>query len=1331
MAASLTGYGPSKNIYFNGDEGNYELWEVKFLAYLRLHKLHSVVIDAEGSFIPDQAGSDVADKNAEVFAALVQLLDDKSLNLIIRDAKNDGRKSLKILREHYMGCSKPRIISMYCELTSLKLVSNESVTEYLLRGETTVTRLKEAGEKVSDALLIAMILKGLPESFKSFSTVIIQSDVDTMSFKKFKTALRNYEENEKARSEHLGSQDDSVMKMFNKYPVVNKTPDGGITCFKCGQKGHKSFQCRQRSTKFCDFCKTNSHDTKACRKKRSAATKSMQDKNNSDDSSYIFKVCIDNAAVNIVNDMNSSKLLVDCGATAHIICDKSKFIHFDENFCAENHVIELADSSRKQGIVTGKGSAKVKLTDDSGNVCDVILEGALCVPTYKQDILSVQCMTKKGVNVNFGPKKAEIVTPDGKKFNINQNGKLYYVNMMRSSVPKSRSLQQWHEILGHCNVKDILKLENVVSGMKISDRKKFDCATCVEGKMVQYRSHAPDEKAKKPLDLVHSDLAGPISPSSREGSKYAMVFTDDFSGIIFVYFLKNKSDAVHATSRFLADVAPHGIVKSIRSDNGSEYACNDFKKLMIDNKIRHEFSAPYSQWQNGTAERSWRTLFDMGRCLLIQNNMPKFLWNHAVRTAAYIRNRCHVPRLNCTPYEKFTSSKPNVGNMHIFGSTCFAYIQDKKKLDPRAEQGQFVGYDFCSPAFLIYFSSRNEIRRVRCVEFFDQIPDINQDHVPEIPQLVPEEEAGEQDEENEVDNSGITEKKILAAKSTIKKTEPAATENVSRQSSRVKKAPKYLGDYVTSGDSSSEEFVDTTNVTIDYFYKVSVDIPITYHDAIVSKDCNKWQAAMNDEIASLIENDTYDLCNRPNRPIIGGRWVYSKKCSNENPEIFKARFVAKGFAQIPGIDYHETFSPTARLSSIRVLANVAVHENLVVHQMDVKCAFLNAKLDCEVYIEQPEGFKKVGKNGENLVYRLKKSLYGLKQSGRLWNNLLHSFLVDQNFVRSEAENCVYIRCENGTKIIIIIWVDDLIIAGSSLKAVEEMKVSLSNKFKMKDFGQISNFLGIQFDFKLGSIVMHQAKYAEKILSRFHMLDCNPKSVPCEPNIVKIDGSNSEIFENNRLYREIVGSLVYLMSCTRPDLSYVVTKLSEKLEYPTIAHFNLCKFVLKYIKGTIDQGLIFKQNNDALKLIGYSDSDWGSSSDRKSITGYCYRLFDDCSFISWKTRKQPTVALSTCEAEYMAVTHAVQEGIFLRQLLLDLRYPDMTINLFVDNKGAIDLSNNPVHHNRSKHIDIRYHFVRNYVQDGTVSICHVPSQDNYADYFTKPISKYNIRKLMIN
>ena len=754
-------------------------------------------------------------------------------------------------------------------------------------------------------------------------------------------------------------------------------------------------------------------------------------------------------------------------------------------------------------------------------------------------------------------------------------------------------------------------------------------------------------------------------------------------------------------------------------DNGTEFTGQKFKSILRENRIRHETSAPYSPHQNGTVERAWLSLFNMARCLLLEANLPKSMWAYAVMAAAYTRNRCFNMRLGKTPFEAFTGSKPNVSNMHVFGSVCYAFVQNAKKLDPRSRQGTFVGYDKGSPAYLVFFSDSNKVERVRCVKFFNE-----SNHEPKT-------DLDEQEDEllpTTVSVPAPNEQTTLTQGDTSTNSNNTV-DNVPRYPCRARTKPTYLNEYVTGTVVD-----DVAACGVDYCFRTH-DIPVTYSQAIHSPERNKWEKAMHDEIEALEGSKTFELVLPPkDREVVGGKWVYTVKTGPDKAETHKARYVAKGYSQIPGIDYHETFSPTARMSSIRVLLQQAIQNNMLVHQMDVKTAYLNAPIDCEIYMEQPEGFEKVGKNGEKLVCRLNKSLYGLKQSGRNWNNMLHDHLLGKGFTQSLADPCVYTRNSGASECaIIIIWVDDLIISASNEILLESVKGSLSSRFKMKDLGILSWFLGTEFKCSKSEIEMSQKQYIEKLLVKFGMTECKPKPTPATVSSDTIAETGSPELRDPTLYRAIVGSLIYVMTGTRPDLCYIVMKLSQDMSNPTEENLIAAKHVLRYLKGTIDQSLRFRKSEAPLKLIGFCDSDWGGDvRDRRSISGYGFMLTNEGPLVSWRSRKQPTVALSTCEAEYMALTEAVQEAKFLKQLCIDLKIVqvDYSVLLNGDNQGAINLAKNPMYHKRSKHIDVKYHFIRSEVRTGQVKLAYISTDQNIADIFTKPVSKVKLSKFNV-
>lgn len=1314
-ATAPTGYGPSARLFFDGDEEKYELWEVKFFAHLRIQKLLDVMTE-------DPTTTGYADRNAMLFAELVQRLDDKSLSLIMRDAKDDGKKSIKILRDHYLGTSAPRILSLYTELTTLKKSDDETVTDYILRAEKSSAALTTAGEIISDTLLVAMALKGLPTKYSSFAVVVTQKD-RSMTFPEFKSALKSFEETEKSRS--TDGYKDKIMK-------IDSSKD--IQCFFCKKFGHRKAQCYKMNSnnvsnksnfnkdsndksankaRWCTNCNNASHDTFFCRKNKSKFKvvndqSSPSDGSNcksSNNSNHSFAMKVNLCNLHNIKDSNiNDRLLVDCGATSHIITNKDAFVNFDNNFKPESHIIELGDGSRTNNIVMGKGDANVFISDQNGIEYNVLLKNTLYIPSFKQNILSVQAAVDQGISFTFDPNKTELVSPQGNTFDIIQYGKLYYVNNVNNYHSVKRSISEWHNILGHCNISDIKNLSNSVKGMAlINGNDKFSCDVCIKGKMPQFRNRDPDEKACKILDLVHADLAGPIDPVALHGFKYAINFTDDYSGMMHVYLLKCKNDAVIALEKFIADIAPYGTIKCLRTDNGTEFSCEMFETVLLKNCVKHEYSAPYSPHQNGTAERAWRSIFEMTRCLLLEAELPKTLWAYAVKASVYIRNRCYNNRIKMTPFEAFTSKKPNLGNMQVFGAKCFAYIQDKKKLDDRSEQGIFVGYDTCSPAYLVYFPIKNAIRRVRCVKFPGQTTetDLNWEEDFDLYEFSPKQ--GE-NKTNEIEDNN----------------HPRDVENLDenrtkRYPERNRHKPKYLEDYV--------------QCSIDYCYRVA-DIPKDYKEAVESNESEDWKLAMNEEIEALDKNNTYESTYLPNgKTTVGSKWVYSVKLGPNDEEKYKARLVAKGFNQIEGVDYYETFSPTARITTVRMLMQLAVQNDYIVNQMDVKSAYLNADLDTEIYLDQPDGYIEYDRDGNKLVWKLNKSLYGLKQSGRNWNNLFHSFLDSEQFKQSYADPCCYVKNDSNSILIIIIWVDDIILASNSNALINEFKQSICSRFNMKDLGKLSWFLGIEFAIDNECIKMSQTKCINKMLKRFNMLDSNPKTIPCDPSISNLKSTDSNELTDNKFYREIVGSLIYIMSCTRPDICFAVTKLSQFMHNPTTAHLNAAKNVLKYLKGTATFSLNFTKTN-SFELKGFTDSDWGGSDDRRSISGYCFQLNDNGPLICWKSKKQKTVALSSCEAEYIAITAGVQEAKFLKQLLKDMSIEcKAPVNIFVDNQGAIALAKNPIHHQRSKHIDIKYHFIRGEIENKNIILNYIPTEENIADIFTKPISKFKLNKFL--
>ena len=367
-------------------------------------------------------------------------------------------------------------------------------------------------------------------------------------------------------------------------------------------------------------------------------------------------------------------------------------------------------------------------------------------------------------------------------------------------------------------------------------------------------------------------------------------------------------------------------------------------------------------------------------------------------------------------------------------------------------------------------------------------------------------------------------------------------------------------------------------------------------------------------------------------------------------------------------------------------------------------------------MEQPEGFEIHGRDTH--VCRLKKALYGLKQAPRAWYSRIDSYLLQLGFTKSEADPNLYFIVVDGEPLILILYVDDLFLTGSE-RLIRESKQNLACEFDMKDIGLMHYFLGMEVWQSIGRIFLGQGKYILDILKRFGMLDCRPMSTPMITNWKKIDASDSELVDPT-LYRRLIGSLMYLVN-TRPDICFAVNTLSQFMVEPKREHWVAAKHVLRYLRGTVDYGLMYVRS-DGVKLAGFTDSDWaGSVVDRKSTSGCCFSL--GSAVVSWFSRKQKSVALSSAEAEYMAASLATCEAIWLRKMLVGLfGHMIETTEIYCDNQSCIRLTENPVFHDRSKHIEIRYHFIRDWVQRGAVQLEYVATGEQVADILTKALEK---------
>jgi hypothetical protein len=475
---------------------------------------------------------------------------------------------------------------------------------------------------------------------------------------------------------------------------------------------------------------------------------------------------------------------------------------------------------------------------------------------------------------------------------------------------------------------------------------------------------------------------------------------------------------------------------------------------------------------------------------------------------------------------------------------------------------------------------------------------------------------------------------------------------------------------------------------------------------------------MDIEIKAIERNNTWELTDLPaGAKTIGVKWIYKTKLKEDGEvDKFKARLVAKGYVQQQGIDYTEVFAPVARMDTVRMIVALAAHKGWILYQLDVKSAFLHGELNEEVYVEQPKGYE--NKQNPQQVYKLKKALYGLKQAPRAWFSRIEAHFINEGFEKCYSEHTLFIKTDReGNILIVSLYVDDLIFTGNNELMFAEFKTSMLREFDMTDLGRMRFFLGIEVLQRPEGIYICQRKYASEVLKRFKMENSNSVHNPIAPGCKLYNDENGACVDET-LFKQMVGCLMYL-TATRPDLMFAVCLISRYMAKPTKLHLLAAKRILRYLRGTTELGIFYKKGGRE-GLIGYTDSDYaGDLEDRKSTSGYAFMMGSGA--VAWSSRKQPIVTLSTTEAEFVAAAACASQAVWMQRILEKLSLKESKgTTIFCDNSSTIKLSKNPVLHGRSKHIDVRFHFLRDLTREGAVELVYCGTQEQLADIMTKPL-----------
>ena len=1033
-----------------------------------------------------------------------------------------------------------------------------SVRDHCLKMMSHLNQAEVLGMKMEQRSQIDFIFESLPDRFTQFKVNYNMNKMDltpTELMHELESAERAFGKSGgvhmtegstfKPKGKPKGGKKNKN-KQEGQVPVTKTTamkkPKG--KCFKCGQKGHWKQNCPQIAKK-----------------------QGMGNLN-------VVEACL----VENYND----KWIIDSGATNHV-CYSLQWFRQTSLVGQEQRFLKLGNGEH----VSVKALGQVELFFNNDRTLCLI--DCLYVPDFKRNLISVSCLFEQGLTVEFNSfitiRSSTSVICTGDLIDG-----LYYLSPMSYDVliteivdkhdhlAKKRKVSNetylWHLRLGHINPNRIHVL--VKSGILTSlDFEPIPvCESCLEGKMTKRPFKAKGYRATKPLELVHTDVCGPINVQARGGYEYFVTFTDDYSRYGYIYLMRQKSETFTKFREYKAEAEKQlGLhIKELQSDRGGEYLSGEFKSYLTQEGIVSQLSAPGTPQQNGVAERRNRTLQDMVRSMLSYSSLPISFWGYAIETAMYLLNLVPSKTVPKTPTELWKGRKPSLSHIRIWGAPAHVLRKDPNKLESRTEVCMFVGYPkgtrgglFYSPSdkkvivsthatfleedYISNFKPKSKIILEELDSAQEQTePPVSWPLIPLIPMHVQRGEnvpEGEQAQVEPVEQDPI-------------QVEPEPEQPVElRRSDRVRRKPAR---YVLLGESYQVIAID------------SEDDPINYKEALEDVDVQEWQKAMDREMESMYSNSVWSLV-------------------------------------------------VAMLKSIRILLAVAASLDYEIWQMDVKTVFLNGNLNEDIYMQQPEGFKAKGK--EHMVCKLQRSIYGLKQASRSWNIRFDQATTSFGFEKSPDEPCVYKRIQAQKVVFLVLYVDDILLIGNDKQVLSGVKDWLHKQFDMKDLGEANYILGIKLirDRKNKLLALSQASYIDKILVRFNMENSKRGSLPFRHGIhLSKEQSPKTPEQKERMsripYASAVGSLMYAMLCTRPDICYAVGVVSRYQSDPGEEHWIAVKHILKYLRRTRDYMLVY--SSGSLETIGFTDSDFqGDIDSRKSTSGYVFTLYGGVEHIERK------------------------------------------------------------------------------------------------------------------
>ena len=1170
-----------------------------------------------------------------------------------------------------------------------------------------------------------------------------------------------------------------------------------VRCFNCGQNGHLAKNCRgEKKSLKCYGCQKMGHIARNCpernrdNKVMNERKQNKKEKNKEENNRVLMQIealtkevaalkgqstsseehlfiqedlnkrfgvdfypsllCNDHTSYNTKRRKKTIEIVVDTGGGSHSFLTREAFILMNRQrgarFTGYNKHAQPVESK-------GIGTINVQVVKVDGSLHTMVINNVNYCPSGAANILKPQILLENGWDTTR-MLHGYIVDPNGEHIKVRRNKhnhpvidmiiaqkhECYLQKEGEQLVRDNKSiLEEFHERLGHCDIRLLGKM------IGVPVPKEFHCSTC---KICKIKRHTIKKEgtytARKALEKVYVDIFGPCKTTGYRGRRYIICFVDAFTKVKKFFTMERKGQAGEKLKEYIQEM---GIPETLRCDNAKEFLGGIFGVICKERGIRREYSAPYTPQQNGVAERSWRTLMGMVRCMLLRSKLPKTLWPLAVKHAEDVLNSLpratikkegkkrsvsHIELWNSESYlGRGKHIKVHLDDAHIMTwGAPYAVLKEgirvTEKLDPKGELCYYLGEDwkrnskvFIRKDFRTIFSCRNYTALLK---------------EPMIIEPKTKENIIIMDESTEVSECQPPQSTVQHLNSEVSTEEGPSQEGSNSQDSAGNDhtTPLMERNYC---DIHTDNILENRLRRVANLYTCTEKEPKNFKEATQGKSRNEWTKAIIDELSTLIDMGTFRKVKKKSwMNILRLKHVFKLKRNQEGKIVrHKDRCVVQGCRQIKGIDYFKTRSNVLRKETFRFLCSMAVNTKATIYQADIKNAYPLSKLEEMIFVDQPEGVeflddakKAIIQLKDDEVLQLLRSLYGLKQAGRNWEKLLSQILKKKGFMPCKSDPCLYINKANmkqGKGVLAVgTYVDDLPVLSTSLEEYQIFIRDLKKEIPVVDLGEAKWFLSVEVKQHENKIELSQQREIEETYNQVKgSIGCQNWETPMETKIYNVpDEEQSGKLSDQEKYRSLIGSLLYISEWTRPDLSFSVSYLSRKLGKATSRDMKYLLRVLKFAYDTRDKTLKFIKT-DKRAIVGYTDSDWGNDQrDRKSQSGYL--LYIHGNLCSWKSAKQDGVALSSANAEYVALSEGAREGIYFQNLLNECYGKKEQVYLYCDNTGAKKNAENELQHKRSKHIDIRYHFIKDEVEKENISVEWINTEENLADIMTKPVSK---------